>query len=73
MSNYHPDNCVIRLLERDETNTRFKPCNDFVLKQAKKVAISFSPDGKWIAIFRLGLNILEIYKIKELNGRYDII
>lgn len=72
MENYNPENCVIRLLERDKDNTRFLNPQDFVLTNAKKVSISFSPDGKWIAVFRLGRNILKIYKIKENGGYYDL-
>jgi hypothetical protein len=63
--NYNPKNCVLRLLERDEKNERFKEYQDFVLKNAAKVSISFSPNGKWIAIFRLGLNKLKIYNLEN--------
>ena len=71
-ANYNPENCVIRLLARDEEKHRFVDYEDFVLKNARKVTISFSPDGKWIAIFRNIKNILRIYKIEKNGEDYDI-
>ena len=53
------------MLERDEENERFKDYQDFVIHNAEKVSISFSPNGKWMAIFRLGLNKLKIYNIEN--------
>ena len=60
---FHPNNCVLQLMAQEGKNLHVK--KEVAMLDSKKVAIAFSPDGKWFALFRVALNILRIFKIDD--------
>ena len=60
---FDKDNCVLQLMEQVGKNLHVK--KEVAMHKSQKVAIAFSPDGKWFALFRVALNILRIFKIEN--------
>ena len=59
-------NCVLQLMEQEGKNLHV--VREVAMLDSKKVAIAFSPDGKWFSLFRVKLNVLRFFKIDN----YDI-
>ena len=48
---FQSENCVLQLMAQEGKNLHVK--KEVAMLNSRKVAIAFSPDGKWFALFRV--------------------
>lgn len=63
-SKYSEDDSVLQLI-KIEDNLRISMLKEVKIENSLNVEISFSPNGKFLALFRKTVNILEIYTIGQ--------
>ena len=68
---YSESNCVLQLVKIEDDKQRITTVREITVEDSTDIQISFSPDGKYFALYKTTNNYLTIYTLENIDELLD--